>query len=275
MAQPFDLNQLRTTGEAVAVAEAVTTFTSPSRLPGFSVSPAGLIVIVAGSPSLGRGQLLWKDRQGKITGTLNQGADVGMLEHSPDGTREAAAVSDRGNAQDIWIFDVARGIRSRFTFDPKVDRTPIWSPDGKWVYFASNRGGSYALFRKASDGVGAEELVFSDGSGSSAGSITPDGKLMLYQRASAGNVDIFVLPLTAPPGGKIEPYAFLQTPSIIEGNARISPDGHWVVYVSNESGRDEVYVAAFPGPGGKRQVSSSGGVIPRWRADGKEIFFSS
>jgi len=81
--------------------------------------------------------------------------------------------------------------------------------------------------------------------------------------------------LTAPPGGKIEPYAFLQTPSILEGNARISPDGHWVVYVSNESGRDEVYAAAFPGPGGKRQVSASGGVIPRWRADGKEIFFSS
>ena len=95
---------------------------------------------------------------------------------------------------------------------------------------------------------------------------------MLYQRASVGNVDIFVLPLPAPRGGKIEPYAFLQTPSIIEGSARISPDGHWVVYVSNESGRDEVYVAAFPGPGGKRQASSSGGVIPRWRADGKEIF---
>ena len=275
MAQPFDVNQLRTTGQAVAVAEAVTTFTSPSRLPGFSVSPAGLIVIVAGSPALGSGQLLWKDRQGKVTGTLNQGTEVGTLEHSPDGKREAATVTERGRAQDIWIFDVARGIRSRFTFDPNADRAPLWSPDSHWVYFASNRGKSYGIFRKASDGGGTEELVFSDGSGVTPGSITPDGKLMLYQRASAGNVDIFVLPLTAPPGGKIEPYAFLQTPSILEGNARISPDGHWVVYVSNESGRDEVYAAAFPGPGGKRQVSASGGVIPRWRADGKEIFFSS
>jgi Tol biopolymer transport system component len=279
MAQPFDAQRLETTGGAVPVEEGIPTYTSPSRVAAFTVSPAGLLAYETGATRAQR-QLVWKDRTGKVLGTLGDALSsffVGNLRLSPDGKslavtlREGAATTNN----DIWIYDVARGIRTRFTFDPASDTNAVWSPDGKTIYFASDRRhpGSSDLFRKASNGAGAEELVLGDSATKAPASVSPDGKLLLYGRRGekTGN-DMWVLPLT--PGGKPEPRVFLETPFNL-GLAQFSPDGRWIAYSSNESGQPEVYAAPFPGPGGKRQISSGGGTLPRWRRDGKEIFYVS
>ena len=181
---------------------------------------------------------------------------------------------DRSGDPDLWIYDAARGIPTRFTFDPKDDREPVWSPDGSTLYFSSNRKGAFDLFRKASNGAGTEELLLADSANKTPTSVSPDGKLLLYGRSGEKTLnDLWVLPLTpAQGGGKPEPRVFLQTP-FAEQRGQFSPDGQWVVYQSNESGPNQVYAAPFPGPGGKRQISSGGGVNPRWRRDGKEIFY--
>ena len=154
MAQPFDPDRLETRGEAVPVAEGVPTFTAGSNIPGFAVSPAGLLVYQTGGAG-SRSRLVWKDRQGKALDNLGPPAErIGGIALSPDGKQVAAAILDRAsNNEDIWIYDAARGIPTRFTFDPKSDREPVWSPDGKSLYFSSNRNGLSTLFRKAANGA--------------------------------------------------------------------------------------------------------------------------
>lgn len=177
---------------------------------------------------------------------------------------------------DLWIEDVARGLRSRFTFTPSIDTNPVWSPDGRSIAFCSNRTGRYGIYRKSSDLSGAEETVYSDSIDSLTDSWSPDGKvLMLHRRDPARQEDLAVLPLTSGVNGaapKLTP--FLQT-QFRELHGRFSPDGHKVAYVSDESQRAEVYVTSFPLPRTKQQISTTGGSSPRWRADGRELFFVS
>ena len=273
MAQPFDAARLETTGEAMPVAEGILSFTAPLRIGGFAVSPGGLLTFLSGTTS-GQTQLLWKDRSGKVLGNLGERlAITGNIAISPD--QKSVAVGF-GTVQDLWIYDAARGLPTRFTFDPAPEREPVWSPDGKTLYFASNRGkGNLNVYRNASNGTGAEELLLEDAVDKSPANISPDGRLLLYSRTDpkTGN-DIWVLPLMLPETGgtKPEPRIFLQTP-FSEFRPQFSPDGQWVAYQSNESGQYEVYAAPFPGPGGKRQISSGGGTKPRWRKDSKEIFY--
>jgi eukaryotic-like serine/threonine-protein kinase len=269
MAQPFDAAKLETTGEAVPIAEGVPTYSSPSRRAGFTVSTDGLLVHATGASGV-QSRLVWKDRQGKVLGNLGEPTGpIGNLELSPDQKSAAAAFTG-----DLWIYDTARGLPTRFTFDPKNDREPVWSPDGKTLYFSSDRKGAFNLYRKASNGTGAEELLLEDSQGKTPGSISQDGKFLLYQRTGGKTQnDLWSLPLQTP-GAKMEPQAFLQTP-FGELRGRFSPDGQWVAYQSNESGQNQVYAAPFPGPGGKRQISPAGGDRPRWRKDGKEIFYVS
>jgi Tol biopolymer transport system component len=218
-------------------------------------------------------QLLWKDRFGKVLGNLGERIPIiGNVAISPD--QKSVAVGF-GTVQDLWIYDAARGLPTRFTFDPAIDREPVWSPDGKTLYFVSARGkGNFNVYRKASNGTGAEELLLEDAVDKSPTSFSPDGRLLLYSRNDPKTAsDIWVLPLTQEAGGaKPEPRVFLQTP-FNEARPQFSPDGQWVTYESNDSGQREVYAAPFPGPGGKRQISSGGGVKPRWRKDGEEIFY--
>ncbi len=272
MAQPFDAVRLETTGEAMPVAEGVPSFTQPLRLGGFAVSPAGLLTFLSGTNGE-QAQLPWKDRFGKVLGNLGERIPIiGNVAISPD--QKSAAVGF-GTVQDLWIYDAARGLPTRFTFDPAIDREPVWSPDGKTLYFVSARGkGNFNVYRKASNGTGAEELLLEDAVDKSPTSFSPDGRLLLYSRNDPKtSSDIWILPLTQEAGGaKPEPRVFLQTP-FNEARPQFSPDGQWVAYESNESGQREVYAAPFPGPGGKRQISSGGGVKPRWRKDGKEIFY--
>ncbi len=275
MAQPFDVVRLETTGEARPIAENIPTFTSPSRLAGFTASQTGLLSYLSGANG-GQSQLLWKDRKGLTTGKLGEStAVVGNVELSPDQKSVAVGISSPQAPQDLWIYDVARGIRTRLTFDPAIEREPVWSPDGTTLYFAwQNAKGGYDLMRKPSNGTGSEEVMISSDVVHTPSSISPDGRFLIYGRAASGNTDVWLFPLTTEPGKKPEPRPFIESPSN-ENRPRFSPDGKWVAYQSNESGTVQVYVVPFPGPGGKRQISTDGGDRPRWRKDGKEIFYNT
>jgi hypothetical protein len=270
MAQPFDAGRRATTGDAVPVAEKVARiYASNSALGSFAVS-AGGVLAYAGGDWAGV-SMTWVDRAGQ---RVSPPFDPGFLVSfnlSPDRRRAAAGVLTSGNA-DIWIYDMSRsGLRSRFTFHPASERNAIWSPDGRTIVFDSNPKGRFDLYRKDADGAGAEELLFADQENKTPTSWSPDGKCLLYE--TGGPSTIWVLPLAPETaGGPLKPHPWLQT-GFSTQNGRFSPDGKWVSYQSNESGRMEVYVASFPGAGGKRQVSTAGGTSARWRSDGKEIFY--
>jgi hypothetical protein len=274
MAQPFDAAKLETTGEAMPVAERVPTYSTPSRKAGFTASATGLLTYTTGA-SVNGSQLVWKDRQGKALGNLGEPTGlIGLVELSPD-QKSAVTTTRKDNQLDLWIYDLARGLPTRFTFDSKDDRTAVWTPDGKAIYFESDRKGIFNIYRKAANGSGGEELLFEDSQPKVPGSISPDGKLLLFGRQGEKTLsDLWTLPLQPPgsAGSKVEPQIYLQTP-FNEGSGRFSPDGQWVVYQSNDSGQVQVYAAPFPGPGGKRQISPNGGSFARWRKDGKEIFY--
>lgn len=270
MAQPFDAKRLVTTGGAVPVAEQVGHALGHA-VGLFSASRNGLLVYQVASKG-GMGKLTWIDRSGKSSGTLAESADFANVEFSPAQKALAAAVDDTISNRDLWIYDVERGLRTRFTFDPATDDHPVWSPDGRTIAFGSNRKGHFDLYRKSSDGTGAEELLYGDNLDKAPGSWSTDGKFLAYYALDPKtSYDIYVLPLTQG-GAAPKPFLFLQT-GFRELRPQFSPDGRWIAYESDESQQYEIYVAPFPGPGGKRQISTSGGTRPRWRRDGKEIFF--
>jgi eukaryotic-like serine/threonine-protein kinase len=272
IAQPFDHRRVEVKGEAVPIAEGVPTYGRHFRAPGFAVSPDGLLVYAYEGSAKPR--LVWRDRQGKVLGSLDESltGSIESIELSPDAKKVAVTVYNPEG--DIWICDTTRGVPARFTFDPQRDRSPIWSADGNLLYFASNRHGRFDIYRKAVNGATSEELLL----GHSAefkfpNSVSPDGKLLLYAgTAQQTTFDMWVLPLTHEKQQKVESQLFLQTP-FTEWRGQFRRDGNWIAYVSNETGQFQVYVAPFPGPGGKRQVSANGGLYPRWRKDGKELFF--
>jgi Tol biopolymer transport system component/predicted Ser/Thr protein kinase len=269
IAQPFDARRLVLTGDAFPIAERIRTSTSTQPYGYFSASENGALVYQTGAETA-NSQLLWFDRTGKQTGALGDSAAYDDLELSPDGKRASVSITDEaGKGQDIWIYDVARGLRTRFTFGPGNTFASLWSPDGSRIVYNSRRKGSFDLYQKASSGAGSEETLLEDNLDKYPDSWSPDGKFVLYEnQASSRSSNLFILPLT----GDRKPFPFLQT-QFGETDGRISPDGRWVAYRSNESGRNEIYVAPFPGPGGKWQISTAGGYFPRWRHDGSEIFY--
>ena len=266
MAQPFDTGRLETTGDAVSVADGIPTFTTGSRIPGFAVSPAGLLLYQSGGAGT-KSLLVWKDRQGKELGALPEARIVSHMALSPDGTRLAVSQWELGTpASDLWIYALDRGIPTGFTSSPENDVDPVWSPDGTMLYFSSNpNGGPYKIFRKPSNGTGKVEPVLEDSESVFPSGVSPDGKLLLYQRSGR----VWLLPLTGAPGDpQAKPY---ELPEIRASRpVQFSPDGRWLVYESN----DGVYASRFPGPGSRIQISHRGGSTPRWAKDGKEIFFA-
>jgi Tol biopolymer transport system component len=213
---------------------------------------------------------MWYDRTGKQIALLGDAATYVHVELSPDGTRAAVTGTDPvANTIDIWLVELERGVRTRFTSDPQNDSVPIWSPDGRTISFDSNRSGNGDLYQKATGGVGTEEAILQAEGNQRSFSWSGDGRYLLYQNTVAGATpDLWVLPLF----GDRKPFPFLETP-FTEYRARFSPDGRWVAYSSNESGRTEVYVAAFPKPESRALISTAGGTWSRWRRDGKEIFY--
>jgi Tol biopolymer transport system component len=267
MAVPFDATRLSVIGEPTPLVENIQTIGSPYS-GVFSASPAGVLAYHTGSASIGS-RLAWVDRTGKVLSTIGELATYSDVELSPDGRRALASIIDPLQmARDVWVVDLARGLRSRLTFDSREDFAAIWSPDGNRILFGSDRRtpGVADMYLKASTGTGSEELAIAGNFGELPSSWSHDGRFVLY---GAGG-DIFVLPMS----GERKPSVFLQTP-FIEGMAAFSPDGRWVAYVSNESGRPEVYVVPFQGGGGKWMISGGGGSLPRWRHDGREILYYS
>jgi len=276
MAQAFDTQRLELTGEPFPIAEQIQMNGGGTPYAIFSASANGTLAYQAGA-SAGGSQLVWLDRTGKRTGTLGDPAGYRDIQLAPDGKRVAVAIAASVGSSDIWLYDVARGLRARFTFDAASEFTPVWSPDGASVVFRSNRKGPNNLYRRVASGAGSDDVVLEDSSQKFPTSWSPDGRSLLYTNTGSSN-DLFVLPMandrpaTGSEGRK--PIPFLQTP-FNEGNGQFSPDGRWVAYRSNDSGAGpfEIYVVPFPGPGGKWLVSTAGGDFPRWRRDGTEIFY--
>jgi Tol biopolymer transport system component len=269
MAQPFDAQRLVLMGDAFPIAENIRESGTTNPTGVFSVSENGVLAYQTGTATTGD-QLMWLDRTGKQTGLLGDPALYSDLELSPDGKRASFSIIDQaGKGRDIWFYDLARGLRTRFTFGPETALTSIWSPDGSRIVFNINRKGHFDLYQKSSSGAGTEEVLLEDNLDKIPFSWSPDGRFILY-RAGAGQTGrgLFLLPLS----GDHKPVRFLNT-KFEEGFGQFSPDGRWVAYRSDESGRSEVYVAPFPGPGGKWQISTAGGTLPRWRRDGTEIFY--
>jgi Tol biopolymer transport system component len=174
--------------------------------------------------------------------------------------------------RDLRSIDLTRGVSSRLTFDRNSELAAVWSPDGRRIAFGWFRKSGYDLFQKDASGAGTEEPLIEDEASKWPVSWSPDGRFLLFTRtvASPTRSDLWVLPLE----GDRKPFAFLAT-TFNETAARFSPDGRWIAYTSDETGRDEIYVTRFPNPGGKRQVSTGGGVSPRWTREGREIFYST
>jgi Tol biopolymer transport system component len=202
------------------------------------------------------------------------------IQIAPDGKRVAVAKQDQqtGN-RDIWLLDIEHGVPTRFTFDPAIDRDPVWSPDGGRVVFDSARDGAYNLFQKDSGGTRNEELLLKSDLEKHVWDYSPDGRFLLYAVFDPRTFwDFWVLPL----GGERKPTPFLATPfSETQGQFSPGPGGspRWIAYTSDESDRMEVYVQLFSGgpagAGGKFQISSQGGNQPRWRSDGQELYYIS
>ena len=271
--QPFDADRLRLSGDAVQVAEEVQR--TAVRVPGgaFSVSDRVLAYRTDAGARGFRTELAWFDRSGKAIGMVGERADYADVELSPDGTRAAVSELDPGIGRDIWIFDLARGIPTRFTSDPADEYAPVWSPDGSQIVFGSRRKGHFDLYQKASSGAGPEQDALADNRDKWPMSWSPDGRTLLYSTGTLSSVGarphLWGLPLV----GERKPFPVVDNPRFTEYPGRLSPDGRWVAYTSDESGTNEIYVAPFPSGNGKWRISTAGGSWPRWRRDGKELFF--
>ena len=268
MAQGFDVRRFVTTGAAFPVAEQIQVVAGLG-VGIFSVSENGALAYQTGTGQ-GMWELVWKDRGGNAVGQLGNRGTYADLQLSPDAKRVTVSLVDNAQrTRDVWQLDVLRGLRTRFTDDPSDELASVWSPDGTRIVFNSRRKGRLDLYVKASTGVGDDALLLSDRTDKYPTSWSADGRFILYMSVTAGRAaDLWVLPVS----GERKPIPFAQT-RFSETPGQFSPDGKWIAYASDESGRSEVYVAAFPGPGGKWPVSTNGGSAPRWRADGKELFY--
>ncbi|MBI1787777.1 MAG: serine/threonine-protein kinase [Acidobacteria bacterium] len=267
MAQPFDAGNLRLEGEPIQLAEDVG-YHATLGMSDFSVSTNGVLAFGSGGRTVGR--LVWWDREGKQLTVPSETAANVTPQISPDGGKVAVARDDvqTGN-RDIWLVDPARGANTRFTFSPANHMSPVWSPDGARIVLASQGG----LFEKPVGGAGREQRLTQSANAQDATCWSRDGRYLLYQEEAPGTGrDLWILPMT----GDRKPRVFLQTP-FDESLGRFSPAGQWVAYNSNETGRDEVYVQGLSetggAGGGKWQISTGGGAQPRWRGDGKELFY--
>jgi Tol biopolymer transport system component len=266
VARPFDAQRLDFTGEPFVIAEGVQTIAGAAR-GVFSAGDSGTLVYQqGGSDSISR--LAWFDREGRIAGNLGDPGTAYTLSISPDGSRVAAAI-ETGSKQDIWVVDTERGTRRRVTFDPGESLDPIWYPDSRRIAYRTRDQGVLDIYAKAADGSGDSKLLLTTELDKIPTSISPDGRHLAFSTTPEETAfDIWMLPLED--GG--EPFPFIATPSREEW-ARFSPDGRWVAYQSNETGREEIYITSFPVQDRRVQVSIDGGQYPRWGTDGKELFF--
>ena len=289
VAQQLDVEKATLIGEPLTLADGVAT--DDASRSAVSVATTGLVSYRTGASS--QRQLTWFDRSGTARGTVGDSdATLARPRVSRDGRRVAVARTVQGNT-DVWLLDGVRA--SRLTFDAAVDSYPVWSPDGSRIAFSSNRTGQFDLYQMLTLGGVEERLIGASDQVRVPYSWSVDGRLLYSNVASQGNVDLWMVPMV----GERTPWAFLKAP-FREAYGVFSPDGRWVAYQSNETGRPEVYVRPVVPPsreapasadasaesgdkpasalgtaaaGGQWQVSTAGGVFPAWRPDGKELYY--
>ncbi len=269
MAQPFDPAKMELSGEPRPIAQGVSSNPSevgPTGYSAFSASTGHLIYRTG--DIYGGTRLTWVDRTGKSLGAITEPSGYYEPSLSIDGKKVLFGRDEGG--PDIFLLDLSRGSTTRLTFDPASDVSSVFSPDGSQVVFASNRSGIGDFYRKASSGAGADELILKGKGLAFPDSWSRDGKYLIYEMIGSvkTKTDLWVLPMVGEP----TPFPYLES-EFIESHAQFSPDGRWVAYTSDESGRAEVYVQSFPISGGKWQISTTGGDQPQWRGDGKELFY--
>ena len=258
-AQRFDLGRLALDGQPVQLADAVDSF---------SVSDTGLLLFRKGAGVPQNKELTWFNRSGEQMGRVGAPDNYGDVELSPKADRVAVDIYANQN-RDVWVIDVARNVPSRITFN-STEWSPSWSADGSQIIFASSRGGANHIYRKSSTGVGTEELVSPDGNRIPV-NWSADGRYIVFSRLtpSGTGVDTWVMENF----GEKKASPFVES-QFDKAQARISPDGHFLVYATNDSGIYQVVVETFPDPnGGKWQITAQGGIEPKWRRDGRELYY--
>jgi Tol biopolymer transport system component len=270
VAQPFDPGSLEFTGDAFPIADQVQY--SQVRSKGiFSVSRSDVLVYQSGKAGLF--EMVWLDRGGNQHGTIGQFDPTYIAQLSPNGDQ---IVFDDYDAEsrnsDIWLYDLARGVNTRFTFDPGVDLVPCWSPDGERIVFSSDRNGQTDVFQKHSSGAEDGETFLSVGREAYVTSLSADGRFasVSVRGNPASKWDLWMVDLE----GDRTPIPFVEG-EFNEWLGHFSPDGRWIAYQSDESGRYEIYIRSFPGGEGKWQISRGGGSGAMWNKSGKEVFFDS
>jgi Tol biopolymer transport system component len=275
MAMPFDPQRLTAMGAAVPVVEGV--LQSPSSgAAQYGFSATGSLVYVPGGIQSAQLRLVWISRNGAEQPVAAPAHAYLAPRLSPDGRRVAVGITE--SQSHIWLYDLSRDTLTRFTFEGNSNQYPAWTPDGKRIAFQSNKEGVLNLFRQMADGSGSLERLTTSDNTQTANSWSPDGQLLAFHEIDpATQRDIWVLRMGDPSQGsgqvrKAQP--FLRT-RFDEAGPRFSPDARWLAYISNESGRYEIYVQPYPGPGGKWQVSTEGGTEPVWNPNGRELFYRS
>jgi eukaryotic-like serine/threonine-protein kinase len=270
LAQEFDMNALALTGSPITVMEQVAGVLNAA-IGHFSVSNSGTFVYR--SISGNNRQLTWFNRQGEIVGRPGERAPYGTMKVSPDGSKAVVVQNDPrqpGNA-DLWVVDLMSGTSTRFTFDPGRDTQPVWSPDGRYIAWQSNRGSTPDIYRKAADGSGVDEPLGAPAMATNLTDWTHNGYLIFSM-----NGDLYALPAEADASGKHTSIVVIESPTFERG-AYVSPDNRWIAYMSSETGRDEIYVQPFSIGGsktsGKWMVSRGTRGMARWRGDSKELMF--
>jgi Tol biopolymer transport system component len=267
-ARRLNLDTLSLEGDARPVASRV--FVSTNNFNNIAMSGAAGLLAYRSHGGVAR--LMWVDRAGRRLSEVGEpdAARPNNIHGSPTENLVAMQRTVDGNV-DVWVLDTERGVQRRLTFGDERDNAPAWSPDGRRIVFSSERAGVFDLFERPTDGSGRETALLSSSEPKFVDDWSPDGRNLLFNvQSTEGGRDVWVLPLD----GDRKPLQLTRTP-FSESEGRFSPDGRWVAYQSNETGRMEIYVQSFPDLKMKVQVSARGGAIPFWRRDGRELFYEA
>jgi serine/threonine-protein kinase len=265
MAAPFNLERRSVTGPAVPVVEGVLLTSPLNGMAQYSFSANGtLVYLPAGNQAFQR-RMVWVNRDGTEEVLNAPSRPYRNPRISPDGRRVAVAIDEQ--QMHVWLYDLARDTLSRLSVEGSINYNPVWTPDGRELLYQSIGGATGGLFAQAVDGTGAAVRLCCDTGGASPSSISPDGRLLIGGGASEASGDLGILRRG---NGAIEVFA---RTAFGEGAPMFSPDGRLIAYSSNETGRTEIYVEAYPRPGGKWQISTEGGTEPLWNRNGRELFY--
>jgi len=266
VAVAFDLASLQVTGDPVPVLEGVRQ-NSPGWV-DYAISENGTLAYVPGQVDLEH-DLVWVDREGRETSVSREKREYASSHISPDGKQAVFSLHQGGSAHSVWIYDFERDSFSRLTFEGTIAGGAVWSPDNQWIAYQANPDGKRNLYRQSADRIGQPERLTTSDNIQMAMSWSPDGRVLAFNEAGRPSWDVGILEMD----GDREPQYFIDSPAN-ECCARFSPDGKWLAYVSDEFGRDQVYIRPYPEPDVKFLISGEeGGGEPVWSPDGSELFY--